>query len=104
MTSRTTAFGALALAILAALGTLSLSYGLVYPAGAHQTKAPIALSILAGALTAAVAAWLSARAHRRAALDSERFVALLAGVISAFFLFFIVFGFAIPALILGPHD
>jgi len=104
MSSRTTAFCALTLAIVAALGSLSLSYGLVYPAGAQQTKAPIALSILAGALTAAVAGWLSARAHRSAALDSERFVAVLAGVISAFFLFVVVFGFAIPALILGPHD
>jgi hypothetical protein len=104
MTPRSTAFFALTVAIVAALGSLSLSYGLVYPSGAHHSKVPIALSILAGALTAAVAGWLSARAHRHAALDSERFVALLAGVISAFFLFVIVFGFAIPALILGPHD
>jgi uncharacterized membrane protein (UPF0182 family) len=98
------AFLALLFGALAALGTQVLSYGLVYPAGNQGSKLPLVLALINGALLAAVAAWLSVRAHRRATLESERFLALLGIVLSCFFLFVVVVGFGVPDLFLGTND
>jgi hypothetical protein len=89
---------------LAALGSQVLSYGLVYPAAEGGSKLPLALSLLAGALLAALAGGLSLRAHRQAVLHSERFLALLGIVLSCFFLFVVVVGFGLPDLFLGTKD
>jgi hypothetical protein len=94
----------LGLGISAVLGTLTLAYGLVYPSGAHETKLPLVLAICGGALAAQLALALGLRSHRRSANESERFFALLTLAIASFFLFVVVFGFGIPAWVLGVHD
>jgi len=104
MNSRLISCVSLTLASVAVLGTLSLAYGLVYPSGAHETKLPLALAIVAGAVTAQIAVSFGRRTHRRAASDSERFFAGLVWAAAAFFLFVIVFGFGLPALVVGVHD
>lgn len=100
---RSRAFLAIVLGAVAALGAQLLCYGLVYPARS-QGKWPILLSLLAGGLLASIAAWLSARAHGNATGKSERFLALLGVVLSAFFLFVVLVGYGIPNLFLGPRD
>jgi choline-glycine betaine transporter len=104
MNSRAISFGSLALATSAVLGALTLAYGLVYPSGAHDSKLPLAIAIVAGALCAQSAALLGFRTYRRARSEPDRFFALLVLATSAFFLFVVVFGFGIPALVLGVHD
>ncbi len=104
MNQRSLGFVSIALGSLAALGALTASYGLVYPAHGQHTKLPLWLALLAGALVACLAGGLSLAAHRRASGQSERFVALLALVLSAFFLFIVVFGFGIPNIVLGTGD
>jgi len=94
----------LALGSLAVLGTLTLAYGLVYPSGAHETKLPLLLAICGGALVAQFALAFGLRGHRRAEGEPERFFALLTWATAAFFLFVVVFGFGIPAWVLGVHD
>lgn len=104
MNSRVRAFGGLALSTLAVLGTLSLAYGLVYPSRAQGDKAPVVAALIGGALLTLVAGLLALVAYRRAAKESERFFALLALIVGAFFLFVVVCGFGLPALVLGVHD
>jgi len=104
MKPRMSSFLALALGIFTILGTQMLAYGLVYPSGAHHTKLPIFCALLGGALSASSATALALRSHRLAGNDSERFFALLAWATTAFFLFVVVLGFGIPALVLGTHD
>ena len=104
MNQRANAFSAIVLGSVAALGALTASYGLVYPARAHGSKLPLGLALLAGALSACLAGWLALAAHRRATRESERFLALLGMILSAFFLFVIVFGFGIPDLVLQARD
>jgi hypothetical protein len=98
------AFLALVIGALAALGTQVTSYGLVYPAADRGTKLPLVLALVAGVLLAAFAACLSLRAHRRATLASERFLALLGLVLSCFFLFVVVVGFGVPEIFVGTKD
>ena len=104
MSPRTSAFLSLALAIVSVLGTLTLAYGLVYPSGALDTKLPIVLAIFVGVMSGQLAAALALRAHRRANAEPERFFALVALVLGAFFSFVMVLGFGIPVLLLGVHD
>lgn len=104
MSSRHRSLIALLLSTVAVLGTLLLVYGLVYPSGAHGTKAPLAWAIGAGALGGLVAVFIGLGAGRRASEEPERFFALLAWVLGAFFLFVLSLGFGIPALFLGVHD
>ena len=104
MNPRAISFLALALGALAVLGSLTLAYGLVYPSGAHETKLPLVAGIAAGALGAQLAAAFALGTYRGARSEAERFFALLALATSAFFLFVVVFGFGIPALVLGVHD
>lgn len=104
MNSRPRALGGLVLGTVAVLGTLSLAYGLVYPSGARGDKAPIAAAIVGGALAALLAVLLALFAHRGAVKESERFFALLALLVGAFFLFVVAFGFGLPAIVLGVHD
>src|SRR3954469_15505790 len=98
------AFLALVIGAVAALGTQATSYGLVYPAADRGTKSPLVLALVAGTLLAALAAWMSVRAHRRASMPPERFLALLALVLSCFFLFVVVLGFGVPDIFLGAKD
>ncbi len=104
MNPRSLSFWSLTLSSGAVLGALAASYGLVYPARGQHSKLLLALALLAGAFAACVAGWLSLAARRRAAHESERFLALLGLVLSGFFLFVIVFGFGIPNLLLEAHD
>jgi hypothetical protein len=104
MNSRVASFVALTLGALAALGTLTSAYGLVYPSGSHDTKQPLAWAIFAGALLAQLGLVIGFRSYRGARSESERFFALLALASAAFMLFLVVFGFGIPALVLGVHD
>ena len=104
MNSRSLGVSALVLGSAAALGALTTSYGLVYPARGQQNKAPLLLALVVGSVAACVAGLLSLAAHRRATQPSERFLAVLGLVLSAFFLFVIVFGFGIPDLGLGTSD
>src|SRR5206468_2833670 len=101
MSSRSVAFGALALAGFAALGSQLLSYGLVYPAQSRG-QLPLVLSLAAGVVLAGVALGMSLAALRRAALPSERFLAVVSISLSCFFLFVVLFGFGIPNLFLAP--
>ncbi len=104
MNQRSLGFSSLVLGSLSALGALTASYGLVYPARGQHSKLPLWLALLGGALAACLAGGLSLAAQRRAAHESERFLALLGLVLSAFFLFIVVFGFGIPDVILGTGD
>ena len=104
MNARVVSSVSLALATLAVLGTLALAYGLVYPSGAHETKLPLLLAICGGALCAQLALAFGVRTYRRAGSEPERFFALLALSVAAFSLFVLVFGFGIPAWVLGVHD
>jgi hypothetical protein len=104
MSQRSQAFLSVIVGSLATLGALTASYGLVYPARAQQSKVPLCLALLAGAIVACSAGWLALTAHRRARRESERFLALLGVVLSAFFLFVIIFGFGIPDLVLQARD
>jgi CHASE3 domain sensor protein len=104
MNSRSLGFSSLILGSGAALGALTASYGLVYPARANHTKAPLAVALLVGAVAACFAGWLALSAHRRATQRSERFLAIVGLVLSAFFLFVVVFGFGIPDLVLETGD
>jgi len=104
MNQRLVSCMSLSLATVAVLGTLSLAYGLVYPSGAHETKLPLAAAIVCGAVSARLAVAFGRRSHHHAASDSERFFAGLAWAAAAFFLFVIVFGFGLPALVVGVHD
>lgn len=104
MSSRTRSFLALALGTLAVLGTLTLAYGLVYPSGTHNSKAPLAWAIGGGALLSLLALFIGFGARRTARDEPERFFALLAWVLGAFFLFVMTLGFGIPAFVLGVHD
>jgi len=104
MSTRTVTFASLALGSASVLGTLTLVYGLVYPSANAATKLPLLAAIVAGALLAQLAAAFSLRTLRRADTESERFFALLSLVSAVFFSFVIVFGFGIPALVLGVHD
>jgi hypothetical protein len=104
MNARVISCAALALGTLAVLGTLTLAYGLVYPSGAHETKLPLVLAICGGAICAQFAVVFGLRSHRRADGEAERFFALLSLATAAFFLFVVVLGFGIPALVLGVHD
>jgi hypothetical protein len=104
MNPRTLTFASLALGTASALGTLTLAYGLVYPSAAAGTKLPLAGVIVLGAIVAQAAALFSLRTLRLAKSESERFFALLTLLSAVFFSFVIVFGFGIPALVLGVHD
>jgi hypothetical protein len=104
MSSRTRSFIALALGTLAVLGTLTLAYGLVYPSGARDDKWPIFWAIFGGAVFTFAAVLLSVTALRRAGAESERFFARIAWMVGAFFLFVMIFGFGIPAFVLGVQD
>ncbi|HET7544722.1 MAG TPA: hypothetical protein VFK05_32860 [Polyangiaceae bacterium] len=104
MSTRATASLSLAVATLAALGTLTLAYGLVYPAASSSSKLSIAAAVFGGALLVAVASSLALWARRHAAQESELFLSLLALSLSVFFLFVVVLGLGIPALVLGVHD
>ena len=104
MNSRVRSVVALTLGASAVLGTLTLAYGLVYPSGSHFSKAPLAAAIAGGTGCALLALVLALAAHRRASKDSERFFALLAVVLGAYFVFVTALGFGIPALILGVRD
>ena len=104
MNSRRLGFSSLALGSAAALGALTASYGLVYPARASHSKAPLSMALLVGAVAACLAGWLALAANRRATQPSERFLAMIGLVLSAFFLFVVVFGFGIPDLILETGD
>jgi hypothetical protein len=104
MSSRNRAFAALALGTLAVLGTLTCAYGLVYPSEAQGDKTPIFLAIVGGAIFTLAAVVLGLGAQRRARKESERFFALLAWVVGAYFLFVVALGFGIPALVLGVND
>jgi hypothetical protein len=104
MTTRNSVALALTLAAMATLGTQTLMYGLVYPAGSWGTKKPLALALAGGAALAVFSAFVCWRALRRSQLPSERFVALLGLVLSGFFLFIVLFGFGIPNFFLSPKD
>lgn len=104
MSTRATSSLSLAVATIAALGTLTLAYGLVYPAGGSNSKLPIAAAIAGGALLVAIAGFLALGARRHAAQESEQFLSLLALSLSIFFLFVVVLGLGIPAFVLGAHD
>lgn len=103
MTQRGATFFALSLASVAVLGAQLASYGFVYPAG-HGLRWPLAATLLGGGALASAAALLSLRSFRRAAIESERFVALLALAVSLFFLFVVVVGFGLPHGWLGARD
>lgn len=98
------AFLALVVGALSALGSQVTSYGLVYPAADRGTKLPLVLALVAGTLLAALAAWMSVRAHRRAVVPAERFLALLVLALSCFFLFVVVVGFGVPNIFVGTKD
>jgi hypothetical protein len=98
------AFLALALASITTLGAQVVSYGLVYPARAENSKFPLILALLSGTIATVCAIVLALVAFRRASLDSERFTALLSLLLGAFFLFVVVAGFGIPELFLEPRD
>jgi hypothetical protein len=100
---RSVAFSALVVACFAALGSQLLSYGLVYPAQSHG-KLPLVLALLSGVLLAALSLAMSRAALRRAALPSERFLAVVSMAVCGFFLFVVLFGFGIPNLFLAPGD
>lgn len=104
MNSRTRSVSGLALGTFGVLGTLALAYGLVYPSSAHDEKAPIFAALVGGAVVTLLAALIALAAHRRAVKESERFFALLALILGAFFLFVVACGFGLPALVLGVHD
>ena len=104
MSSRVRSFLALSLGVLAVLGTLTLAYGLVYPSGTRNSKAPLAWALAGGVGCASFAVSLALAAHRRASKESERFFALLALILGAYFLFVMALGFGIPAFVLGVHD
>lgn len=104
MNTRSLTLLALALGVSAVLGSLSLSYGLVYVSARLGDRTPLVLGTLLGAVTAAVAGALSLVAHRRASSRSERFFALLGLALSVFFLFVILLGYGLPQLFLRPED
>jgi hypothetical protein len=104
MKPRQSAFLALALATVAVLGSQVLSYGLVYPAKAEHSKLPLLLALSGGALAAIGAILLARLSLRRASLESERFIALLSLLLSAYLLFVVIAGFGIPELFLQAKD
>jgi hypothetical protein len=104
MNPRTFAASSIALASAAGLLTQGLSYALVYPARAQGSKLVVVLSLVAGGLLTAFAGFLSIHARRRSSLESERFLALIGIVLSAFLLFLIAFGFGIPSLVHTLRD
>lgn len=104
MSSPARSFAALSLGTLAVLGTLTLAYGLVYPSGAHGSKAPLAWAIGAGIGAGSLAVLVGLAARRRASTESERFFALLVLALGGYFLFVMALGFGIPAFVLGVHD
>lgn len=95
---------AITLASAAVLGTQTLVYGLVYPAGSARTKAPIVLGLLLGSLLSSLAGAVSYRALRRARGEPERFAAVLGLALSGFFLLVVVVGFGVPTVFLSPKD
>ena len=104
MKPRVSSFLTLSLGILTVLGTQVLAYGLVYPSGARDSKLPLACALVGGALCAQALTALGLRSYRLAGSESERFFALLAWSMTAFFLFVVVLGFGIPTWVLGLHD
>jgi hypothetical protein len=104
MNPRISAASSIVLASVAGLFTQGLSYALVYPARAQGSKLIIVLSLVAGGVLTAFAGLLSIQARRRANVESERFLALVGLVLSAFFLFLIAFGFGIPSLVHALRD
>ncbi|WP_394845998.1 hypothetical protein LZC95_00865 [Pendulispora brunnea] len=100
MSARKLALLSLAAGPLAALGGQLLDYGLVYVARDHGTKRALFLGTMAAAALAGAGLLLAQRVHRRASLSrADRFVALLGMVLNAFFLFVVVAGYGLPALL-----
>ena len=104
MSSRLHSFLSLALGTVAALGTLSAAFGLVYPARGYGSKLPVLAALISGALLTCGALVLGLFAKRRAVQESEHFMARVALSVSGFFLFVVALGFGIPCLLLGAQD
>jgi hypothetical protein len=105
MTNRNLAIGALFVGPAAAMLDLALSYYLVYPSQALESKWPLHVASLVAAGVAVcgilVARRLLAREPETAKVDE--FLAICGIGMNAFSLLLVI-GFAIPKLVLGVHD
>ena len=106
MTARSLNALALVLGPAAAAGSQLAGYALVHDAAARGGTWVLRLALVVGVIVAASGIAIAAHVlrRRRDVVESDRFVAVLAIVVDAFFLFVVLVGFGLPTFLVHPTD